>query len=155
LIAYRRLKEDGKVFSIFESKNKKLVKRWKKEHEQLVVLGKKVLAEYVKNDEDKTRMALHSFTHLAMDHLSSEDIEFFRLMHDPSRKDAQTEESIRKFQTTFKDVKNTLMKFLAKYNRPENPLDEEFFDTFSKIMEILGNRIEFEESDLYFRLSLS
>jgi len=143
------------MFSLFESRNKKMVKRWKQEHEQLVVLGKKVLAEYVKNDEAKTRMALQSFTHLAMDHLNSEDIEFFRLMHDPDRRDQQTEEAIDKFQRSFKDVKTTLMKFLAKYNRPENRLDDEFFDTFSQIMEILGNRIEFEESDLYFRLSLS
>jgi hypothetical protein len=119
------------------------------------VLGKKVLAEYVKNDEAKTRMALQSFTSLAMEHLNSEDIEFYRLMRDPGRKDQQTAQSIETFQRSFKDVKTTLMKFLAKYNRPENPLDEEFFDTFSQIMEILGNRIEFEESDLYFRLSLS
>jgi hypothetical protein len=143
------------MFGLFESKNKKMVKRWKQEHEQLVVLGKKVMAEYVKNDEAKARMALQSFTNLAMEHLNSEDIEFYRLMHDPSRKDRQTAQSIETFQRSFKDVKTTLMKFLAKYNRPENTLDDEFFDTFSKIMEILGNRIEFEESDLYFRLSLS
>ena len=143
------------MFGLFESKNKKMVKRWKREHEQLVVLGKKVLAEYVKNDEAKTRMALQSFTNLAMEHLNSEDIEFYRLMHAPGRKDQQTAQSIETFQRSFKDVKTTLMKFLAKYNRPENPLDEEFFDTFTQIMEILGNRIEFEESDLYFRLSLS
>ena len=143
------------MFSLFESKNKKMVKRWKKEHEQLVVLGKKVLAEYVKNDNEKARKALQEFTNLAVEHLNSEDIEFYRLMHDPRRKDKQTEEAIAKFQRSFKDVKATLMKFLAKYNRPENPLDDEFFDTFSQIMDILGERIEFEESDLYFRLSLS
>jgi len=143
------------MFSIFDSKNKKLVKRWKKEHEQLVVLGKKVLAEYVKNDEAKTRAALQAFTNLAVEHLNSEDIEFFRIIRDSAHKDQQTLESINKFQTSFKDVKATLLKFLAKYNRPENPLDDEFFDTFSQIMDILGDRIEFEESDLYFRLSLS
>jgi len=132
-----------------------MVKRWKQEHEQLVILGKKVLAEYVKNNEPETRAALQSFTDLAMSHLNSEDIEFFRLIRDQEHQDVQRDEAIDRFQQSFKDVKTTIMKFLAKYNRPENPLDEEFFDTFSKIMEILGERIKLEETGLYFRLSLS
>jgi len=45
------------------------------------------------------------------------------------------------------------MKFLAKYNRPENPLDEEFFDTFNEIVAILAKRIDFEEKNLYAELS--
>ncbi len=143
------------MFTIFESKNRKMVKRWKQEHEQLVILGKKVLAEYVKNNEPETRAALQSFTDLAMSHLNSEDIEFFRLIRDQEHQDVQRDEAIDRFQQSFKDVKTTIMKFLAKYNRPENPLDEEFFDTFSKIMEILGERIKLEETGLYFRLSLS
>jgi len=140
---------------MFKSKNKKMVQQWKKEHEQLVVYGKRVISEYVKNNDAGARAALKSFASLAMDHLSSEDIEFFRIQRDPSRSDEQTLAAIDKFQKSFKDVKNVLMKFLAKYTRPENELDEEFFETFSQIMDILGKRIEFEESDLYFRLSLS
>jgi len=143
------------MLSMFQSKNKKLVKQWKKEHEQLVVYGKKVIAEYVKNNEENARAALKTFADLAMDHLSSEDVEFFRMQRDPDRSDEQTLAAIDKFQKSFKDVKNVLMKFLAKYTRPENKLDDEFFDTFNQIMDILGKRIEFEESDLYFRLSLS
>ena len=142
------------MLGIFESKNKKLVKKWKKEHENLVIIGQKVIAEYVKNNHDEAKRQLKKFVDQAMDHLTSEDIEFFKMLNDED-KDPRTEELIDEFQRTFKDTKITLMKFLAKYVRPEVPLDDEFFDTFQKIMEILAKRIKFEEDNLYFRLSLS
>ena len=142
------------MLGIFESKNKKLVKKWKKEHENLVILGQKVIAEYVKNNESEAKRQLKKFVDQAMDHLTSEDIEFYRMLNDDDT-DPRTEELIDEFQRTFKDTKTTLMKFLAKYVRPEVPLDDEFFDTFQKIMEILAKRIKFEENNLYFRLSLS
>ncbi len=142
------------MLGIFESKNKKLVKKWKKEHENLIILGQKVIAEYVKNNESEAKRQLKKFVDQAMDHLTSEDIEFYRMLNDDDT-DPRTEELIDEFQRTFKDTKTTLMKFLAKYVRPEVPLDDEFFDTFQKIMEILAKRIKFEENNLYFRLSLS
>ena len=142
------------MLGIFESKNKKLVKKWKKEHENLVILGQKVIAEYVKNNESEAKRYLKKFVDQAMDHLTSEDIEFYRMLND-DEKDPRTEELIEEFQRTFKDTKTQLMKFLAKYVRPEVKLDDEFFDTFQKIMEILAKRIKFEEDNLYFRLSLS
>jgi hypothetical protein len=89
-----------------------------------------------------------------MDHLTSEDTEFYKILKDPES-DKITVELVVDFEKTFKDTKTTLMKFLAKYVRDENRLDDEFFDTFSKIMDILENRIEYEENNLYFRLSLS
>ena len=143
------------MLSFFDSKNKKLVKKWKKEHENLVVIGQKVIAEYVKNNESESKRQLKKFVDLAMDHLTSEDIEFYKLLNDPARKDARTEQLVEEFQQSFKDTKTTLMKFLAKYVRPDVPLDDEFFDTFNEIMEILGRRIKFEDENLYFRMSLS
>ncbi len=142
------------MLGIFESKNKKLVKKWKKEHENLVILGEKVIAEYVKNEHDEAKSYLKKFVDQAMEHLTSEDIEFYRMLNSED-KDPRTEELIEEFQRTFKDTKINLMKFLAKYVKPETPLDDEFFDTFQKIMEILAKRIKFEENNLYFRLSLS
>ena len=143
------------MFSLFESKGKKLVKRWKKEHENLVVLGNKVTAEFVKGNHEKSKMYLKQFVDQAMDHLSSEDIEMFRLLRSSGLDDSKMERLIDDFQRSFKDTKMTLMKFLAKYVKPETELDEKFFETFQTIMEILAKRIEYEESNLYFHLSLS
>jgi tRNA G18 (ribose-2'-O)-methylase SpoU len=142
------------MFSLFDSKNKKLVKKWKKEHQDLVVYGKKVLAEYVKGHEAESRKMLKKFVNLAMDHLTSEDTEFYKILKNPES-DNITLQLIDDFEKSFKDTKMTLMKFLAKYVREENHLDEEFFETFSKIMDVLSTRIDYEESNLYFRLSLS
>jgi len=143
------------MLSFFDSKNKKMVKKWQGEHARLVEIGQKVIAEYVKNNESEAKRALKRFVDLAMDHLTSEDVEFFKMIQDGERADEQTEKLIAEFQRTFKDTKTTLMKFLAKYVKPEVGLDDEFFDTFSTIMDILGKRISYEEENLYFRMSLS
>lgn len=143
------------MFNFLESKNKRLVKKWKKEHEELVVLGQEVIGEYVKNDHQKTKQYLEKFVDLAVEHLSSEDIELYKLLNEPEKNDPDTDRLVKEFQKSFKNTKVTLMKFLAKYVKPEEKLDDVFFDTFNSIMEILGKRIAFENENLYFRLSLS
>ncbi len=143
------------MLSLFKSKNKKLVERWEKEHEKLVVLGEKVIAEYVKGNEDQAKLYLKKFTDLAMDHLSSEDIEMFKLLRGSNLNEERLEKMIEDFQRSFKETKTTLMKFLAKYVKSGTPLDNDFFDTFQAVMDILGKRIDYEEQNLYFQLKLS
>jgi len=140
---------------IFDSKNKKLTKKWTKEHEQIVVLANKVIGEYVKNNHRNAKNYLKQLGNIAADHLVSEDIEFYKLVKDPDRNDPETVHLVEDFQTSFKDVKRTLMEFLAHYTKNETELDSEFFDTFNSIVEILAKRIEYEEDRLYFRMSLS
>jgi hypothetical protein len=45
------------------------------------------------------------------------------------------------------------MNFLTQYSRPETTLDQEFFDTFNTLVGILGERIAFEEKNLYTKLN--
>ena len=131
------------------SKNQKLVKKWTKEHEQIVVLAHKVIGEYSKNNLKNTRGALNELNSLAVDHLMNEDIEFYRLLKDQKRLTPQNEILIREFTKTFKDTKKALMNFLTKYTREDVHLDNEFFETFNAIVGILGERIQFEETNLY------
>jgi hypothetical protein len=140
---------------LFQSKNQKMVKKWKAEHEKMIELAHKILGEYGKGEHTKAKKFLKEFSSIGMDHIVSEDIEFFKMVRSSDYSDLRTEKMIEEFKDSFGDVKGTLMKFLGKYTPPEIPLDEEFFDTFSDIINILGERIEFEESNLYFRLSLS
>ena len=140
---------------LFQSKNQKQVKRWKEEHTKMVELAHRVLGEYAKGDHAKTKKYLKDFSKVAMDHIVSEDVTFFDLLRDNKLNDLRTEKMIKEFKESFGGTKETLMKFLGKYTLPETPLDEEFFDTFNAIVKILGERIEFEENNLYFRLSLS
>ena len=140
--------------TLFLTKNQKLVKRWEREHEQIVELAHKVIAAYVKNNHTAAKAYLRSLGGIAADHLTSEDIEFYKLLKDPERNDEVTRKQIEVFQSSFKDVKQTLMKFLAKYGKEETELDDTFFDTFNTIVDILSERIAFEENELYFRMSL-
>ncbi len=139
---------------LFQSKNQKMVKKWKSEHVKMVELAHKVLGEYAKGEHHRAKKYLKDFSKIGMDHIVSEDIEFFKLLRDADV-DERTRNMAEDFVKSFGDVKNTLMKFLGKYTLEETPLDEEFFDTFSSIVTILGERIEYEEENLYFRLTLS
>ena len=139
--------------SLFSSKNQKLVKKWVQEHEQIVVLAHKVIAEYSKNNHDAAKRELEALNVLAVDHIMNEDIEFYRLLRDQRRLDSKTEKLIEDFIKSFKDTKITLMNFLTKYTRPEAILNEEFFKTFNEIVGVLAERIAFEEEDLYSKLN--
>jgi len=141
--------------SFFLSKNQKLVKRWKNEHVKMVELAHKVLGEYGKGEHAQAKKYLREFSRVGMDHIVSEDIEFFKLLREPGLADHRTEAMVEEFSTSFGDVKATLMKFLGKYTLEETPLDDEFFETFSAIVKILGERIKFEEGNLYLHLTLS
>jgi hypothetical protein len=116
-------------------------------------LAHKVIAAYSKNDHDTTKKELNALNVLTVDHLMDEDIQFYRLLKDQKRMDYQTEKLIHEFTGTFKGTKTTLMNFLTKYSRPEAILDQEFFDTFNTLVGILGERIAFEEENLYIKLN--
>ena len=139
-------------WSLFSSKNQKLVKKWVREHEQIVVLAHKVIAEYSKNDHDAAKKALKDLNTLAINHIMSEDVEFYLLLKDQKRLDDETEVFVKNFTETFKGTKTALMTFLTKYTRPEAVLDEEFFKTFNEIVGVLAERIAFEEKNLYVML---
>jgi len=139
--------------SFFSSKEQKLVKKWKKEHEQIVTLAHKVIAEYSKNNTDNAKKELKALNVLAIDHIMNEDIEFYRLQKDSKRIDENTEILMKEFAKTFKGTKVALMKFLTKYTRDDAVLDEEFFTTFNDIVAVLAERIDFEENNLYADLS--
>jgi ribonucleotide reductase beta subunit family protein with ferritin-like domain len=145
----KKAEGDFMFFSLFSSKDKRLVKKWKKEHEQIVVLAHKVIAEYSKNNPEGAKKELKALNDIAVDHLMDEDIEFYRRLKDSGKLDSLTEKLIKEFVATFKGTKMALMDFLTKYTRPEAVLDDEFFKKFNELVEVLGERIAFEEENLY------
>ena len=46
------------------------------------------------------------------------------------------------------------MSFLTKYTRQDVPLDDEFFTTFNGLVEVLAERIAFEEKNLYSKMDV-
>jgi hypothetical protein len=140
------------MFGLFSSKNQKLVQKWQKEHEQIVELAHKVIGEYAKNNYDVSKKALKALNNLAVDHIMDEDIEFYKLMRDEKRIDSKTEVLVDDFIKSFKQTKLALMNFLSQYSKDETPLDETFFTKFNEIVEVLAERIDFEERNLYSKL---
>ena len=139
----------------FLSKNQRLVKKWRKEHEKIVLLTHKVIAEYSKNNHKKAKKALVSLNNLVIDHVTDEDIQFYKLLNDKDRLTSKNKKHTEEFIDTFKDVKMTLMQFLTKYTRDKTALDDEFFTTLNRLTDILVERIKFEETNLYSILDIS
>jgi len=137
------------MFNLFASKNQKLVHKWKKEHHEIVVLATKVIEKYSTHHYDEAKKYLIELNSLAVEHIMDEDIQFFKLLREKRKKDKHIENMINEFTHSFKDTKLTLMNFLHKYTKDDVELDDEFFATFNKIVEVVGKRIAFEENNLY------
>ncbi len=142
-------------FSIFLTKNQKLVKKWTQEHEKIVLLSNQVIAEYSKNNHKKAKKLLIALNNLVVDHVTDENIEFYKLLKDEDRLSSKNKQYTEEFIETFADVKKDLMKFLTKYTRKDVGLDDEFFDTLTAISGVLLDRIQYEESRLYAILNIS
>ncbi len=134
------------MFTIFESKKKKRIVKWKKEHNQIVDLATKVIAAYSKNNFDKAKSALKKLNDLAVDHVMDEDLEFYHWKKDANKK---MHKYIDEFTHDFKNTKMELMTFLSKYSKEKEVLDETFFKSFNALVEVLTRRIEYEEKILY------
>ena len=141
--------------SIFLTKKQKLVTKWTKEHETIVYLINKVIGEYSKNKHKKAKKLLVELNNLTVDHITDENIEFYKLLKDEERLSQQNKEYTEEFIDTFADIKKDLMKFLTKYTRKETELDDEFFETLTAISDILLERIKYEEVKLYSILNIS
>jgi hypothetical protein len=139
-------------FSFFSSKNQKLVKKWKREHEEIVVYAHKIIAAYSLDDKALVRKELIALRELAVEHLMREDIDLFKLVRKDKNLSEEMEKLIKEFTETFRDTKSALLAFLREYTKENSELDEKFFATFNEIVGVLAKRIEFEEKNLYVSL---
>ncbi|MCD6432983.1 MAG: hypothetical protein J7L21_02985 [Sulfurimonas sp.] len=140
-------------FSFFSSKNQKLVKQWSEDHEQIVVLAHKVIAGYSTHNLKVAKKELIKLNNLTVRHLMEEDIGLYRLLKDDKRVDSETKKLADDFRRSFQGIKMVLMDFLTKYTDKEAILDEDFFKTFNELVGVLGERISFEEDNLYNKLN--
>jgi len=136
--------------SLFASKNKKLVEKWKKEHQEIVKLANELIGAYYKNDMQKAKSIVKKLNELAINHIIDEDIEFYAILKDEKRKpDAMTAKAIKEFVESFKGTKDTLMEFLREYSKDDAVLDENFIETFKKLVDTVAKRIDYEEHNVY------
>ena len=135
-------------FSLFLSKNQKLVKTWKEEHQKIANLATKVVEAYTNDNHDKAKKILLELRGVTLSHLNSEDTEFVELLKDNVTTDDDTKKFVNEFQTTFKNTKSTLINFLKDYTKDDTVLDDDFIDAFMELHDVLGNRIDYEETNL-------
>jgi len=99
---------------IFESKNKKLIKKWTKEHQEMSDLAHRVLAEYSKNNKKKAKQELKELATLTIGHLLDEDIEIYKMLKDNKKLEAKIIKMAEEFTQSFKETKIYIIEFLQK-----------------------------------------
>jgi len=134
--------------SLFLSKNEKLVKKWKLEHQEIGNLAGKVIESYENNNLEDTKKYLNSLKDLVVEHLMQEDLTFHNLLKH-STINIDTIEHIQDFRETFKGTKTVLMNFIAKYASADTELDDKFLIAFKSLVRLVVERINYEENNLY------
>ncbi len=145
------------MFSFFSNKditrNKKLVKKWSKEHQNLVEYATKVISSQNDKKPLKTKKYMGKLTDVALQHLMHEDIKFRELLDQATDNQVNVINSINEFRDTFCDAKKELFRFLTKYTKDDAVYDEHFDKSFGEIVGVLTQRIEYEEKNLYSLLN--
>jgi len=134
--------------SLFLSKNEKLVKKWKLEHQEIGNLAGKVIESYENNNLEDTKKYLNSLKDLVIEHLMQEDLTFHNLLKH-STINIDTIEHIQDFRETFKGTKTALMNFISKYASADTELDDKFLIAFKGLVRLVVERINYEENNLY------
>lgn len=136
--------------SLFGSKHKKMVKQWKLEHEQIAKKATRVLELCNQNDYKSAKKEFIALNDLATNHLVEEDMELYKVLKD----NKALEKDVNKFKESFLDIKVALIKFLTHYSNPNVALDAEFEKQLRGILGVLGERIDFEETNLYKKIEI-
>lgn len=135
------------------SNNTTKIEQWKEEHKQMIKLFDDVLLSYNDNNIEETKKSLLLLNQIVLRHLLDEDITFAELIKFAKRSDPKIVDQIQEFRFSFRGVKVALLKFLTKYNTPEETLDKDFLPTLQNIIDSLKKRIGFEETNLYIQLN--
>lgn len=137
-------------FSLFLSKNQKLVKQWTKEHKEILELSSKVSAAYKNNKFYTAKKTLKELREVTLHHLMKEDNELYKIIQESENLEIETE----KFNDSFQD-KAALIHLLKEYTNDSAVLDNKFFKSFNIMVLLLTKRFAFEEKNLYTSLSAS
>ena len=128
-----------------------LVDNLKNDHQTLLSLYGEIQADFDNQDYPAVSNKLEKFKSGLQGHLLTENVRLYiyldrSLAHDPTNG-----ELIRGFRREMDDIAKVAMKFLNKYSAigVDADLAKHFADDFATIGQVLGERIQKEESVLY------
>ncbi len=146
------------MFSFFRKKKKSddiveynpnLIEKFCKDHKKLVATVTKVFQELKKQDVIAIRNSLKSLRLGIIGHFMEEDISLYRYLENYYKDDKNTLKLIMAFETSIKEIQQTVLAFLDKYISDKADYDRIFEARFKNIVTALATRIEAEENNLY------
>ena len=125
------------------SSNQKFFRKWKKEHQELVLLVETIIDSHAMKNHSLTQETLYSLHSLANDYIMNEDRELFQYMKEKEKDSkGETKIQIQDFIDTTIKTKSILKKILTLYPEPDTTIEAGFFDKFETIVAELNKNIK-------------
>ncbi len=129
----------------------KLVDHLKDEHQQLLALYTEIKTLFENGDYSTVSKKLGEFSSGLQAHLLTENVRLYIYLNYMFTNDETNMELIRNFRREMDGIARVAMNFLKKYEAigVDEDLANHFAKDFATIGEVLGKRIEKEETTLY------
>ena len=125
------------------SSDQKFFRKWKKEHQEIVLLVETIIDSHAMKNHSLTQETLYSLHSLANDYIMNEDRELFQYMKEKEKDSkGETKIQIQDFIDTTIKTKSILKKILTLYPEPDTTIEASFFDKFETIVAELNKNIK-------------
>ena len=125
------------------SSNQKFFKKWKKEHQEIVLLVETIIDSHSMKNDQLTQETLNSLHTLANNYIMHEDRELFQYMKEKEKDSiGATKIQIQEFIDTTIKTKSILKNILTLYPESDMPINKDFFTKFEAIVAELNKNIK-------------
>ncbi len=135
----------------FFSKEPELIRSLKRHHRELFKIYEKINDLVNKNKIEKIPEFLEKFYYRYKQHILYEDNYFYAKLRELYDDDIEVRLFIRSKRREMDSITNVLVNFIEKYDTSDKIAAnyDEFKSEFYHLGDVLNERIEFEESELY------
>ncbi len=126
-----------------------LIKKFHKDHEKLVKIVTAINDSVAEGNDKKARKMLKKLKTAILYHFMEEDINLYWYLNKYYKGNKEVLGIVESFETSIKEIQNTVTDFLDYYVKEDVALDNEFKVKFKELVNVLAARIEIEEEKLY------
>ncbi len=128
-----------------------LVEKLIKDHREIVVIYREINELFDKRDYGQIGVKVNEFKRKLQGHVIVENVQFYTYLENKLRNDSTNLEFIRDVRKGMNGIARAVVQFARKYEKVgfSDQVIEEFAKDLAEIGDVLTQRVEMEESQLY------
>jgi regulator of sigma D len=128
-----------------------LVEKLMNDHREIVVIYREVKDLFEKRDYSRIGAKVNEFKRKLQGHVIVENVQFYTYLENKLRNDPMNLEFIRDVRKEMNGIAHAVVQFARKYEKVgfSDQIIEEFTKDLEEIGDVLTQRVEMEESQLY------